>query len=724
MESVPTQKFRIQNLDCAACAAKIERELQKAEGVEEAVVDFANLTLHLKTADISSALAAVNRIEPNVKLIPASQEGFDHKSSEPVLRRFKKQIGIIAVATVILAGHLIFENWFHGLPWPWVEYAVIFTAYLLAGWSVLTGAVRTIRCGLFFDENVLMVIATVGAMSIHALSEAVGVMLFFKVGELLQDIAVSRSRRSIRSLLAAQPDRALVKTENGFRETAPGQVKVDDIILVKPGEKVALDGEVVEGASQVDTSPLTGEPVPVQVGPGDTVMAGTINTASALTVRVTKPFQASSISRVLELVESASARKAVTEKFITTFARYYTPVVVAIAAAIAVIPPLLMEDAPFSTWIYRALVLLVISCPCALVVSIPLGYFGGIGRASRNGILIKGSMFIDTLSQVKTVVFDKTGTLTRGIFEVDRIVPGKGYTSDQVLQYAAAAELHSKHPIGRSIIKAMEKRGLSINEVQVSDHAAISGMGVQATYDGKEIAVGNDAFLHKTDIGHGQCVFDSTVVHVVVNNQYAGYLLIGDQLKPDARKAMDQLRGSGVEKLVMLTGDNECSAETVAKALGLDQFHAGLLPEGKVKLFEQISLEVKNRGKVAFVGDGINDAPVIARADVGVAMGGMGSDAAIETADVVLMTDSPLKMAQAVDIAHQTRRIIWQNIALALSIKTFFVLLGAFGLATMWEAVFADMGTALLALLNATRAFHGRTYNINLSDSHCLTHHL
>ena len=706
METVQEKRFRVQNLDCAACAAKIERELQNTEGVEAAVVDFVNLTLHLRAADISKALAAVARIEPDVKLLAVDLGTHAQAPRIADSGNFQMQIGIIAASGIIFVVHLLFENQLHRSSWAWVEYPLVIAAYLLAGWSVLIGALRTLRRRQFFDENVLMVIATTGAMAIHALSEAVGVMLFFKVGELLQDMAVSKSRRSVRGLLAARPNRALLKTEDGLKETTPDKVKVGEIILVKPGEKVALDGTVIEGVSQVDTSPLTGEPVPVQMHPGDTVLAGSINTVSALTVQVTKPFEASSIARVLELVESAAARKAATEKFITTFARYYTPAVVAIAAAIALVPPLFINDARFSTWIYRALVLLVISCPCALVVSIPLAYFGGIGRASRSGILIKGSMFIDALSKVKTVVFDKTGTLTRGVFTVDRVVTDNGFSSDQVLQMAAAAELHSDHPIGKSIVEAMNSKGLTIDESLVSDHVAIPGKGVKAVFDGKNIAVGNDALLHERYIDHGQCDFDSTVAHVVVDNQYAGYILIGDQLKPDAKLAMERLRSDGVSKLVMLTGDNACAAASVAKALNLDQFHAELLPEDKVRIFEQILAETKEDGKVAFVGDGINDAPVLARADVGVAMGALGSDAAIETADVVLMTDAPAKMAEAVSLAKHTRRIVWQNIALAFSVKGVFIFLGAFGMATMWEAVFADMGTALLALLNATRTLH------------------
>lgn len=705
MSQIKTERYTLQNLDCGSCAAKIERELQKTPGVEEATVDFANLTLHLKASDTPQALKVISRIEPEVVVIPKEQgssapDAHDH----PASGGYRKEIVFILIAAVIMAAQLLFEDRFHALAWPWVEYVTILVAYLLVGWNVLYAAARTIRRGQWFDENVLMAIATLGALAIHALAEAVGVMLFFKVGELLQELAVAKSRRSVRAILAARPDRALVKTDSGFSETDPAQVNVGAIFLVKPGEKVALDGEVVAGSSQLDTSPLTGEPVPVQVRSGDAVMAGTINTSAALEVRATKPFADSSIARVLELVENAATRKATTEKFITTFARYYTPAVVAAAALIALVPPLIISDARFSTWIYRALVLLVISCPCALVISIPLGYFGGIGRASHNGILIKGSMFIDALAKVKTVVFDKTGTLTRGIFSVDQVAPDNGHSADDLLRYAAAAELHSTHPIGTSILDALHARGLELDESQVSEHNAIPGRGVSATYQGQQIRVGNDALLHEKNIDHSLCFFDSSVAHVIVDDQYAGYVLIGDQLKPDALKAMEGLRANGVTKLVMLTGDNECAAAGVAKALKLDAFHAELLPEDKVRIFAEISADHPKDEKVAFVGDGINDAPVLARADVGIAMGGLGSDAAIETADVVLMTDSPLKMVKAVVIARDTRGIVLQNIVLALSVKGLFMLLGVFGLATMWEAVFADVGTALLALLNATRA--------------------
>ena len=704
MNQAELKRYHIENLDCAACAAKIEQGLNNTEGVEEAVLDFANLTLHLKSKDIPKALAAVNRIEPEVRLSSKS----DHMAAKADQDRsaglnLNKEIGAIAVATLIVISHLVFEDWFHRLPWAWVEYASAGIAYLLVGWKVFAGAARTIRRGDLFDENVLMVIATLGAMAIHALSEAVGVMLFFKVGELLQNLAVAKSRRSVRGLLAARPNKAIVKRADGLVELSPEAVDVGEHILVKPGEKVPLDGEVIQGASRVDTSALTGEPVPVRVAPGAEVLAGVINTASALTIRVIKPFKESAIARMLELVENAAARKAKTEKFITVFARYYTPIVVGLAALVAIVPPLLVSEALFSEWIYRALVLLVISCPCALVVSIPLGYFGGIGRASREGILVKGSMFIDALAKIKTVVFDKTGTLTRGVFELDRVVTFNGYTDDQVLLHAAAAELHSDHPIAASIVDTMRAKGLELKEDKVRDHESLSGLGVRATYAGRTITVGNDALLHREEIAHNQCEFESTVAHVIIDDDYAGYLLIGDQLKPDAIQAIAGLRENGVEDIVMLTGDNACAAGQIAGALSLDRFYSDLLPEDKVDKFEQICAETRAGGKVAFVGDGINDAPVLARADVGLAMGGLGSDAAIESADVVLMTDAPMKVTDSIRIARATRRIVIQNIVLALTVKTVFVLMGAFGLASMWEAVFADVGTTLIAVANATR---------------------
>jgi Cd2+/Zn2+-exporting ATPase len=458
----------------------------------------------------------------------------------------------------------------------------------------------------------------------------------------------------------------------------------------------------------MDSSALTGESVPVAVKAGDRVMAGQINQTGALTIKVTRPFKESSIAKVLDLVENATARKAKTEKFITSFARYYTPAVVLMAAMVAFVPPLILAEAAFETWIYRALVLLVISCPCALVVSIPLGYFGGIGKASREGILIKGSNFLDALSNVDTVVFDKTGTLTKGVFEVREIVSLNGFSQQQLLEFAAAAEYHSNHPIARSILSAFAKQERALDERQISGHTEISGRGVKARYGEHTVFVGNDQLLHAEQVLHAKCDFDTTVAHIVVDGHYAGYIAIGDDLHPDARDAVQSLRGLGVKHIAMLTGDNRCTAEAVATRLGLDQVHADLLPEEKVAVLEKLAATLSPRGKIAFVGDGINDAPVIARADVGMAMGAFGSDAAIETADVVLMNGSPAKIPQAIAIARTTRRIVWQNIVIAFTIKGIFIVFGAMGLASMWEAVFADMGTALLAVLNSTRVLGRR----------------
>ncbi len=700
---MPTERFTVKNIDCASCAAKIERGLNAVDGVDEAVLDFASLTLHVKAKDLARVLEEVRRLEPEVELVPKSEsKSPNDRDEEAGGFKVKRELSVLIVAASLFILQLVFEDWFHKKPFANLEIALVFAAYLLAGWNVLIGALRTIRKGIFFDENVLMVIATGGAMAIHAYSEAVGVMIFYKVGEMLQELAVSRSRRSIQSLLAVKPDKAVIKTSEGYCEVTPESVEVDDLILVKPGEKVPLDGEILTGNSQLDSSALTGEFMPVTAGPGDLVMAGQINKTGALTVRVSRPYSESSISKVMDLVENATARKAKTEKFITTFARYYTPAVVLIAACIAFIPPL-FTGASFQTWIYRALVLLVISCPCALVVSIPLGYFGGIGRASRRGILVKGSNYIDALSAIKTVVFDKTGTLTKGVFEVKEVVNLNGFSKEQLLEFAAAAEYQSNHPIATSILAAYTREGRKLNIEIITEHNDIAGKGVKARYGDHTILVGNDNFLHLEAIEHNKCNFESTVAHVAVDGSYAGYIMIGDEIRPDAEKAVNALRKQGIENIVMLTGDNICAAEAVSKRLGLDNFYANLLPEDKVRIFEKISEQNNGEKKIAFVGDGINDAPVIARADVGVAMGALGSDAAIETADVVLMTDSPLKMAEAVSIAKHTRKIVWQNISLAFVIKGIFIILGAVGLASMWEAVFADMGTALLAVANSTR---------------------
>ncbi len=620
-----------------------------------------------------------------------------HEHGEFDLRR---ELTPLSIALVLFAIGLIFNQPLHDTPGAIAEYAVLIPAYLISGWSVLTSAGRNILRGKIFDENFLMTIATIGAIAIHEIPEAVAVMLFFQIGELFQGFAVGRSRRSIKALLEVRPDTANLVINGVVREVAPEKVEVGDTIVIKPGEKVPLDGEILSGNSQVDTSALTGESVPRTVRQGETILAGVINQTGSLTVRVTKLFAESSIAKILDLVENASSKKAPTEKFITRFARYYTPVVVFLSLAVAILPPLLIPDQISELWVYRALVLLVISCPCGLVISIPLGYFGGVGGAAKRGILVKGSTFLDALTEVKTVIFDKTGTLTEGVFQVTQIAPYNGYSEKELLTVAAIAESQSNHPVARSIVEAYNNE---ISDADVTDYEEILGHGISANVKGMSVLAGNDRLLHKTNIAHDTCNVEGTVVHLAIDGKYAGYILISDRIKEDAARAIARLKKAGVAETVMLTGDNRVVAKNVADKLGLDTYKAELLPEDKVEAIEQYLRKSGKKSKVAFVGDGINDAPVIARADLGMAMGALGSDAAIETADVVLMDDAPSKVAEAIAIARKTHTIVWQNIILAMAIKALFILLGAVGIATLWEAVFADVGVALLAILNASR---------------------
>ncbi len=612
----------------------------------------------------------------------------------------------IAIALPLLLVGLIFHDRLHRTPGAWVEYAVLIPAYLLCGWSVLTTAGRNILRGRIFDENFLMTIATLGAIAIHELPEAVAVMLFYQVGELVQGMAVGRSRRSIQALLEVRPDTANLKVNGEVQPVAPETVAVGDVILVRPGEKVPLDGEVIEGQAHMDTAALTGESFPRTVVVGETVLAGMINQSGGLTVRVTRPFGESSIARILALVENASAKKSDTEKFMTRFARYYTPVVVVLSLMVALLPPLLISGETSSTWIYRALVLLVISCPCGLVISIPLGYFGGIGGAAKRGILVKGSTFLDALTQVKTIVFDKTGTLTEGKFQVTEVVACNGLSQQQLLTLAAHVESQSNHPVAQSIQQA---HGIAVDISRVQNYEEIAGHGIRAQIDGQTVLAGNDRLLHREAIPHDVCTVDGTVAHLAIDGAYSGRILIADRLKADAVEAIALLHQEQIQT-VMLTGDSRFVAENIARQLGIDRYEADLLPEDKVDALERILNCVNPRHhKVAFVGDGINDAPVIARADVGIAMGGLGSDAAIETADVVIMNDAPTKVAEAIAIARATRRIVQQNIILALAVKILFISLGTLGLANLWGAVFADVGVALLAILNASRILWSRS---------------
>jgi Cd2+/Zn2+-exporting ATPase len=688
------KEYQLHNLDCAECGLKIEKGLEEMDSVKYASVNFALSKLYLETDDVEAALKRIGQIEPSVKVT-------EHRGGE---ERFKKnrELALMAVSAILFFTGFALEPKLHDSPYPFVEYFIFLAAYLLSGWRVLFRAGKNIVRGNIFDENFLMTVATVGAIAIHQLSEAVGVMLFFQVGEFFQELSLNHSRKSIKSLLDIRPQVAHRKTNGSLDDVHPEMVKVDEIIVIKPGEKVPLDGVVVEGSSNLDTSPLTGEPVPRRVRKNDTVLAGMINTTGVLTIRVSRLFRDSSIAKILYLVEKATEKKAKTERFITRFARYYAPLVVSVAVVVAVLPPLVVPGALFSDWIYRALVLLVISCPCALVVSIPLGYFGGIGKASRRGILIKGSNYLDALTQAENVVFDKTGTLTRGVFRVSEIVARNGFSREQVLSLAAQAESHSAHPIAQSILEASKNPPESPDLQELEE---IGGMGIRARIGNRIVLVGNDRLLHEHHIAHDTCDVEGTVVHVVADSLYAGYIVISDEIKENAAKAVDSLRGLGVRKIGMLTGDSRYEAERTSRKLGLDFFYADLLPEGKVEALEEImhGQSQRDREKTVFVGDGINDAPVIARADIGMAMGNLGSDAAIETADIVLMTDSPEKVSESIGIARKTRTIVWENILLALLVKGIFMGLGISGFATMWQAVFADMGVALVAIFNALR---------------------
>ncbi len=690
------KKYQLKNLDCASCASKIESSLAKLDEVKFVTVNFANATMTIDTGNLEKVKARIKEIEPEVVVEDIDQAKTLVSTSE--LAENKWTIIKAASGLLLLIAGLVFEEEIHNTPFHFAEFLVFGTGYLIVGWGVLSSAFKNIIRGQVFNEQFLMAIATLGAFAIHQMPEAVAVMLFYVTGELFQDIAVGRSRKSIKSLLEIRPDYANLKSNNEILKVSPDVVKVGELIIVRAGEKIPLNGTILEGTSFVDTAALTGESVPRRVKETDDVMAGMINQSGLLTIKVNKLFGESSVSRILQLVENATSQKAETEKFITTFARYYTPIVVIGALLLAVLPPLLLSGQTFDEWIYRALVVLVISCPCALVISIPLGYFGGVGLASRKGILVKGSNFLDALTRVTTVVFDKTGTLTKGEFKVSEVVTSNGFSKEEILEYAAYSEFNSNHPVAQSILEAYKNK---IDTSKITQTEEISGHGIKAVVSGKAILAGNDKLLHKENIEHPVCQVDGTVVHVAIDRIYAGYIIISDRLKDDALEAIEKLKAKNIQT-VMLTGDNKFAARAFAEKLGIDRFYSELLPEDKVNHIEQLIAENKG-GKVAFVGDGINDAPVLARADVGIAMGALGSDAAIETADVVLMTDSPSKVALAIDVAKSTRNIVWQNIYFAMGVKLLFILLGVFGIATMWEAVFGDMGVALIAIFNALR---------------------
>lgn len=683
-------------LNCADCAKKIETAIQGMDGVESASLDFAIQKLTIEAAEkaklpllVRQASQIIREIEPDVE-ISYTGKTVETGAGKRTLHRISMLIGAVLFAVGM------------AVPLPHTaELSVFLLSFVLIGGEVVLKALRNIARGQVFDENFLMAVAAVGAFAIGEYAEAVAVMLFYQVGEFFQDMAVDRSRKSISALMDIRPDYANLKTGGEVRRVSPEEVAIGDRILVRPGEKVPLDGKVVEGVSSVDTAALTGESFPRDVEPGSEILSGSVNKSGLLTVEATKEFGESTVTKILDLVQNASSQKAPAENFITKFARYYTPAVVFAAVALAVLPPLFLPGAPLSQWINRALTFLVVSCPCALVISIPLSFFGGIGGASKNGVLIKGSNYLEALNHVDTVVFDKTGTLTKGNFKVTQIQPEEGWSEGDILYYAAHAELHSSHPIAVSIREAYQKEP---DALQLADYEELPGKGIRVKVNGKTVLAGNSRLMDAENIRHPASGAAGTAVYLAVDGAFAGLIMINDEVKSDSARAIRELKAAGVRRTVMLTGDSKKSGEEAARGLGLDEVYTELLPQQKVKQMEKLCSQAAKGGKLVFVGDGINDAPVLARADVGVAMGGLGSDAAIEAADVVLMTDEPSKLVTAIRIAKKTRRIVWQNIVFALGVKLLILILAAFGIATMWAAVFGDVGVAILAVLNAIRA--------------------
>ncbi|MBZ4663452.1 MAG: cadA [Caloramator sp.] len=681
-------EYYLEGLGCANCAAKMEKRIKEIEGVEFASIDFVNKKLIIETKNVESvskeAENIIKSIESHVNMV--SINNIDDRLEEK--REFKSQfiqylIGVVFFLIMIFSKN---EN---------LKLTFAFISYILVGGDIVFKALKNIIKGQVFDENFLMTVATFGAFLIGEYPEAISVMLFYKIGETLQDMAVDKSRKSIKNLLKLKAEFANLLKDNKPIKVKIEELKIDDIILVKAGERIPVDGVVVEGVSSLDTSALTGETMPYFVNEGKEVLSGSINLDGIIKVKVTKPYKDSTVKRILDLVENAAANKAKTENFITKFARYYTPIVVGLSFLLSVLPPFLGYGS-FKEWIYRALIFLVVSCPCALVISIPLSFFSGIGLASKRGILIKGSNYIEVLCDLKTVVFDKTGTLTLGKFKVSDIVPMNGFNKEDVLKYAAYVESFSNHPIAVSIVK---EYGEYIDKNKVTQLKEIAGQGLIAVVEGKKVIVGNLNLMKLNGIEVLE-ELSGTVVFVAVEGILAGYIIISDTIKDSSKQVIEALNKLNIDT-VMLTGDNKNSAENVAGQLGIKQYYYGLLPQDKVERFNEIKKETS--GKVAFVGDGINDAPVLKISDVGIAMGALGQDAAIEAADIVITNDEIEKVYEAINISKYTRKIVWQNIILALSVKILVLALAAIGLSNMWEAVFADVGVALLAVLNSRR---------------------
>ena len=600
---------------------------------------------------------------------------------------------------IIIALILFLISFIIKFPNEWINNAIYIISYIIVGFDIVKKAVRNIIRGKVFDENFLMAVATIGAFGIGEFPEAVAVMLLYQIGELFQSYAVDKSRKSISSLMDIRPDFANVERDGKIQKVDPDEVEIGEIIVIKPGEKVPLDGIVIEGDSSLDTKALTGETLPKNVTISDEVLSGCINVHGVIKIKVTKEFGESTVSKILDLVENASSKKSKSENFITKFAQYYTPIVVIIAVILAIIPPIFIQDATFSEWIYRALSFLVVSCPCALVISIPLSFFGGIGGASKMGILIKGSNYLEAISNTETIVFDKTGTLTEGVFEVQK-VNAIGISQEELLKLTAYAEDYSNHPIAMSVKKAYNQE---IDKKQIIKIQELSGLGIDAKIGEQDVLVGNEKLMNKYSINFTKSDEIGTILYIAVNGKYAGYILIADKIKKDSALAIKNLKKNNVKQTVMLTGDRKAVGENVAKQLGIDKVYTELLPDGKVEKVEELLKAKSEKGKLAFVGDGINDAPVLALADIGIAMGGLGSDAAIEAADVVLMTDEPSKIVDAIHLSKRTMRIVRENIVFAISVKVLVLILSALGISTLWEAVFADVGVSIIAIINALR---------------------
>ena len=713
----------IEGLDCPNCAAKVERKINTLEGIKEATVDFLGKKIVVLADEISEnelvelIQTEVDKIEDGVKVFVPKVQAGESSSEEEDTGKIKKKLligGILFVLGIFVPKTLFIP-----------KLAVFLVSYLVIGGDVLLSAFKNILNGQVFDENFLMAIATVGAFAIGEYPEGVAVMLFYQLGELFQGIAVNNSRKSIVSLMDIRPDYANIKVGEGIKKVSPEEIKVGEIIVVKPGEKVPLDGKIVKGASTFDTSALTGESLPREAKAGDDVLSGFINKNGLIEIQVAKVFSESTVSKILYLMENAGSKKSKTENFITKFAKYYTPAVVITALIVAIIPPLLIQGATFSDWIYRALIFLVVSCPCALVISIPLGFFGGIGGASRHGILIKGTNYLEVLNNLESVVMDKTGTLTKGIFKVTEVNVKNNIkindfennktelTKPLLLKYAAHIEKFSNHPIAQSIVAEYENSVSKVDENVVKDFEEISGFGIKVNINNHQFLAGNSKLMNLENITFDKKENLGTAIYLAADGKYIGNILISDEVREDSARAIKGMKENGVKEIVMLTGDNEAIGKNIAEKLGIDKVFTELLPNEKVEKLEEIYKTKSEKGKVAFVGDGINDAPVLARADLGIAMGGAGSDAAIEAADVVIMNDEPSKIVTAIKIAKKTKEIVWQNITIAFAVKIVVMALGLFGDATMWEAVFADVGVALLAVLNATRVLRYNPESLN-----------